>query len=119
MVCGEDGLLVENGHQPDGGHLAEGGQLTQGRVTFSSMDKDEAEKVIQKALADIETLKHNQIKAWEKTEDKNPPSSFPIIILNTPGLKITASVTNVVEEILRTQRAELVSVLLGKGALND
>ena len=103
-----------------------GDELGEGELhlIFSSMSEDEAEGVLRKAFENIQGLKDRlkkdgQIENLRKTEDKNTVFSLPLMILNMPALKITASVENAAANLLREKRAELTSCLLGKGALND
>ena len=88
-------------------------------VFFSSMNYDETESVLGKVFANTPAFKDSPVSGWQKHEDKNVPVSFPMIVLNTSGMKITASVDNAVSELLYNKRAELISTLLGEGALND
>ena len=44
---------------------------------------------------------------------------FPCIVINTQTMKISASVEETVNALMKDNRAELVGALLGEGALND
>ena len=46
-------------------------------------------------------------------------SEFPSIVINTRGIKITASVENAAGALVKDKRAELAAALLGEGVLND
>ena len=101
-------------------------ELEQGEVQVlfsSSMNKNEAEEALKKALNKSEVLKNRPMAQWQMNEDKKAAgllsaASFPVMILNTQAVKITASVENVAIELLKDKRAELTSALLGKEALD-
>jgi hypothetical protein len=95
-------------------------ELGQGevRVLFSSMNGNEAKEALQKAANKSKVSKDLPISEWSINEDKKASTSFPVIILNTPMVKITASVENVAIEFLKEKRAELTSALLGEEALD-
>jgi len=96
-------------------------ELEQGEVQVlfsSSMNKNEAEEALKKALNKSEVLRNRPMTQWQINEDKKAAASFPVMILNTPAVKITASVENVAIELLKDKRAELTSALLGKEALD-
>jgi len=97
------------------------------QVLFSSMNDNEAEEALRKAVNKSEVSKNRTagwpiagwpIAGWQIGEDKKAVASFPVMILNTPAVKITASVENVAIELLKDKRAELTSALLGKEALD-
>ena len=91
----------------------------EGRVIFSSMNNGEVDKTLGNALEKIPFLKDWQINNWQKNEAKNYAASFPMIVIDTPSIRITVSVDDVASEFLKLKRAELTAALLGEGVLND
>ena len=89
------------------------------RCVFSSMTDDEVIGLLEKAFANPGKPKDFHFDKASITLDRNAESPFPMLILDTPLVKITASVENIARELLKDKRAELASALLGKEALND
>ena len=95
------------------------GKQEEVQVIFSSMNNEETEIILKKVLEnDKINFSKNKVN-WVKVENKTSFSSFPAIIINTPSVKITASVEKAATELLKDKRAELISALLGKKALDD
>ena len=59
------------------------------------------------------------IKSWKAKENNKILSSFPVIIINSRNVKITASVEDIAVRLLLDKRAELSSALLGREVLYD
>jgi vacuolar-type H+-ATPase subunit E/Vma4 len=82
-------------------------------IMYRHLSDDEAEKIIKKILP---------ASAW-KFEKADPSytmsGTFPEIIINSKGMRITASVDAASLELLGEKRAELTAALLGEDALND
>jgi hypothetical protein len=47
------------------------------------------------------------------------PGTFPALVADVPVVRITASIDRMAQELLEDKRAELVTALLGEGALGD
>ena len=78
-------------------------------VRYSNMDSSEAELILRK-IPDSGN--------WEIKKD-SVFHEFPSITINTPSMKINASVETAAAAILKAKRAELASALLSDGVLND
>ncbi len=82
-------------------------------VMYRHLTDDEAENIIKKVMPKA---------SW--TRDKADPAytlsgTFPEIIIDSPDMRIIASVDAASVELLGDKRAELVTALLGEEALND
>ena len=82
------------------------------RITYFAMDEAEAKTMLQKLF----NRNTGKSWTWEKQEGH---AGFPAVILNTPRLKISASVESTAGDVLKDRRAELAACLLGEGVLND
>ncbi|MDR0472588.1 MAG: ATPase [Treponema sp.] len=89
-------------------------------LIYRAMSEDEVSGFIKKTMArpELSNTAGCDISNWEY---KNEASSakFPALILDTPELRIIASVETAASDLLSKKRAELASSLLGEGALND
>jgi vacuolar-type H+-ATPase subunit H len=88
-------------------------------IKYSNMEKDEALSALQTAFGENGGFKNIDLTAQNLMPDKKNQASFPCLVLDMPGLKITASVDGAALNILGSSRAELTASLLGNGALND
>ena len=88
-------------------------------LEYYNMNEDEAGNIIEKILAKIEKYNGSMIKSWHTEAGKKILSSFPVLIVNSPDIKITASVEETAVNLLLDKRAELASALLGGEVLND
>ena len=80
-------------------------------LLYSGQSLSEARSVAEKVFA-------ANISDWVLKDDPQP-HEFPSIVVNSPALKITASVENAASDLLKDRRAELAAALLGEGVLND
>ena len=81
------------------------------RIIYQNMNEDEVRGVFKKLNRDI--------NSWKISADKKPVSSFPVLAVNTTGIRISISAENAAMQMLKDYRAELAAALLGGGALND
>ncbi len=82
-------------------------------IMYRHLSDDEAETIIKKILP-------NAVWAKEKTDPVYTMSgTFPEIIIDSPEMRITASVDAASLNLLSEKRAELTAALLGEEALND
>ncbi|MCL2834620.1 MAG: ATPase [Treponema sp.] len=88
-------------------------------IICSNLDEAEAGAVIRRILAGPGFKGKPFFTKWQITSAKNTAVGFPAVIINAKNLRITASVENAASALLEDKRAELASVLLGEGALND
>ena len=104
----------------NGEKIAAGG--TKPELLFSGLGLSEARGTLERVLAAVNKKLDNpfpgRIDDWVMKEDPRH-HEFPSVVINSPFLKITASVESSVKELLKVRRAELAAALLGEGVLND
>jgi len=88
-------------------------------LEYYNMNENEAENILKEILSKIEVLNGSMIKSWQTKAGEKTLSSFPVLIVNLPDIKITASVEEIALNLLLDKRAELASALLGMEVLND
>ena len=88
-------------------------------LEYYNMNENEAGNILKKILSNIEVLNGSMIKSWQTKAGEKTLSSFPVLIVNLPDIKITASVEETALNLLLDKRAELASALLGMEVLND
>jgi hypothetical protein len=87
---------------------------------YSALSGPEAEGIFKTALSRQDAKKAAGFGKAALKQDESPVASrFPALVLNIPAARIRASVEAAAAELLEAGRAELVSALLGEGALND
>ncbi len=82
-------------------------------VMYRHLSEDEAEKIIKKVMPEAVWTKAKVDPAYTLS------GTFPEIIIDSPDIRITASVDAASAELLSDKRSELISALLGEEALND
>ena len=91
------------------------------RIDFRGINEEEARSLISKTISEI--LPDSSLPVQAVYNLLNDPRyshfNFPVMIINTPGVRITASVDNAAAELLENSRAELTAALLGTETLND
>ncbi|MCL2318869.1 MAG: ATPase [Treponema sp.] len=102
--------------------------IPQAKVLYSGMSLAETKEALKKAVTllgresgGLSADKTNP-EQWEYSEDRKDMSGkegFPSIVIDTRGLKLTASVASAAGALLEEKRAELAAALLGEGVLND
>jgi hypothetical protein len=95
--------------------------FTGARVLCRGLDAGEAEALLEKVLGKGKRFSVNPGDPAFIREGKfqGESGSLPGLLLDVPGLRISVSVDDAAEAILREKRAELASALLGEEALND
>jgi len=88
-------------------------------LVCSNLEEAEADNLIRRILAKPGFKGTSFFGKWQIKKAANALYSFPAIIINTQDLRITASVEDAAARLLEEKRAELVTSLLGEGALND
>ena len=88
-------------------------------LEYYNMNEKEAEGLLEKILLKVETYKGSMIKSWQTKAGEKTLSSFPVLVVNSPDIKITASVEEIALNLLLDKRAELACALLGREVLND
>jgi hypothetical protein len=106
-VCGETELKTDSG---------EGRKII---LRYQKMEENEVRIMLGKIVEKKEVIKKCRFDDFQLEEDTSTGVAFPAIVLNTPVIRIIASVENAAAEIMMNNRAELVKALLGEGALND
>jgi len=91
---------------------------------YSGMNAEEAHGILERILA-ASGRKDSPDGNWEFKEEPQAGSSgphdhtFPSVVIHTQVLKVSASVEDAAEAMMKEKRAELASALLGEGVLND
>jgi vacuolar-type H+-ATPase subunit E/Vma4 len=105
--CGEAELKVNS---------AEGGKII---LAYQKMEENELRIMLGKIVEKPEVKGKCRLDDFQIEQDTTSGAAFPAVVLNTPVIRITASVENAATEIMMNKRAELAVSLLGEGALND
>ncbi len=82
-------------------------------VMYRHLSDDEAEKIVKKVLPGAVWTKAKADPAYTLS------GTFPEIIIDSPDIRIIASVDAASMDLLSGRRAELTAALLGEEALND
>jgi hypothetical protein len=89
-------------------------------LRYSHLSAAEAAGILKSALGRRKIEDSGRLGKAELTQADGPAASkFPALVLDTPAVRIKASVEAAAAELLKNKRAELVAALLGEGALND
>ena len=84
--------------------------IEKSEVSFQNMNEKEARAILDKTMP---------AKNFQITGDSKTSSVFPGLIINTRSIRIAVSVYSTALQLLKINRAELASALLGMDALND
>jgi aspartate 1-decarboxylase len=88
-------------------------------LAYQKMEKSEVRRMVGKIIEKPEVKVKCSLNDFQIEEDTTSGAAFPAIVINTPAIRITASVESAAAEIMMNKRAELAVALLGEGALND
>jgi hypothetical protein len=86
---------------------------------YSGMNGEEAGELVKNAVSRA-GQPAGSLNEWDLRKEESPEGpKLPALVLNVPAVRIRASVEAAARELLEDKRAELVTCLLGVGALND
>jgi vacuolar-type H+-ATPase subunit E/Vma4 len=88
-------------------------------LAYQKMEESEVRIMLGKIVEKPEVKGKCRLNDFQIQEDTTSGAAFPAIVINTPAIRITASVENAAAEIMMNKRAELAVSLLGEGALDD
>ena len=92
-------------------------------LRFSGLSYSEVIELLADKVELRSIVYDNKPPPWPKWDwdikEETIVHKFPFIEINTQAIKINASVEEAAQTLMKDKRAELVSALLGEGALND
>jgi len=110
----EDELSVRLGECTGDAAWGQGKSDADPLILYSGMSPAEGRAVLDKSFS-----RNNFLSAGWELRDDTRTHEFPSMVIDIRKLKISASVEDAADTIMKDKRAELASALLGEGVLND
>ena len=88
-------------------------------IYFGNMTENEARGILGRAFSNYKNKIDPGFTGWKFIPEQKNDSALPAIMVDAGNMRISVSVENAARQVMKDNRAELASALLGKGALND